>query len=137
MNRSPAREKGFWRLAHSKRLFYKESRMATAMKEIPLVNGPSKWDLVVALFERADAHPHEVQFETGGGQAISATVHRAGHVPGSMGLEWTLDVLVKTPYFCDNPADRSVVWNGLCKVEFRTDKRKGILYAPEGYHFDG
>lgn len=105
-----------------------------------IANGPSKFDLMLALFDRISSHTVEITLAHGHG--ISDDGPSLGHklrliitgvsASDGSGEAWVLDGIVTF----------SVRDGGMClrdsrrvfRAEFRTDTRKGgITIRPEGY----
>jgi hypothetical protein len=99
-------------------------------RHVPITDGPSKFDLMVALFDRKP-RSRVLTFETGGGQKVEVTIVSVQIEDGS-GESWNIQVSIQS---ANCRMSSGIKWIPICRMYFRTDKRKGHLNVPNELQF--
>lgn len=97
--------------------------------DCPVTSGPSKWDLSLALFDRKDSQPRQVQFHANCNLSCIVTVTITGvQAEDGSGESWNIEgratKIIRQKGVLDSfPLPKA----GRVSIHFRTDSRQGRI----------
>lgn len=108
-----------------------------APQSLPIKGGPSKFDLMVAVFDSTTKDPRSVSFTLGPksgsslwfeGMELNASIKAVSREDDS-GNSWNVDGVITSPVPIEFGDDGKVLppISGQFKMQFRTDNRRGTM----------
>lgn len=89
-----------------------------------IIQGPSKFDLMLALFDRKVNNPRHVDFKLSGGNVTTFVVINGVEVEDGSGENWIFKGYAKNATATDHQGAKT---SSTCFGFYRTDTRKGWI----------